>query len=89
MEKRKNGKKSLIAHAKGMTTTTTSQTTVMPRMICLKNLAQMLDCHRRSARRWLDEAGISPLALGSGPKGGIRYLWSEVEPWIEGLKRVK
>lgn len=60
----------------------------MPRMVCLKTLAKLTDSHRRSVRRWLDEAGIQPLALGTGPKGAIRYLWSEVEPWLQSLRGV-
>jgi uncharacterized protein YggL (DUF469 family) len=71
------------------TITTTREIQAVPRMVCLKTLAKMLDSHRSSVRRWLSEAGIEPLALSTGPKGAIRYLWSEVEPWLEGLRRVR
>lgn len=69
-------------------TQTARTTSEMPRLVCLKTLAKLLDSHRRSVRRWLDEAGIRPFALGTGPKGAIRYLWSEIEPWLQGLRRV-
>jgi hypothetical protein len=49
----------------------------------LKTLAQMLDAHRSSVRRWLQQAGIRPIVLGRGRNGAIRYKWRDVEEWIE------
>jgi len=51
--------------------------------VSLKTLAQMLDAHRSSVRRWLQQAGIRPIALGRGRNGAIRYRWRDVQQWIE------
>ena len=51
--------------------------------VSLKTLAQMLDAHRSSVRRWLQQAGIRPMALGRGRNGAIRYRWRDVQQWIE------
>lgn len=56
--------------------------------VSLKTLSRLLDAHRSSVRRWLQEAGIKPLALGRGRNGAIRYLWSEVDRWLGSLERV-
>lgn len=56
--------------------------------VSLKTLARMLDAHRSSVRRWLQEAGIKPLVLGRGRNGAIRYLWADVQRWLETLERV-
>ncbi len=53
------------------------------RAVSLKGIAGLLDTTRSSARRWLREAGVKPIALGRGAKGAIRYRWSEVEAWIK------
>lgn len=50
--------------------------------VSLKTLAQMLDAHRSSVRRWLQEAGIRPIALGRGRNGAIRYRWQEIQAWL-------
>ena len=50
--------------------------------VSLKSLAALLDAHRSSVRRWLKEAGIHPIALGSGRNGAIRYKWSDVKSWL-------
>lgn len=50
--------------------------------VSLKTLAQMLDAHRSSVRRWLQEAGIRPIVLGRGRNGAIRYRWHEIEAWL-------
>lgn len=50
--------------------------------VSLKTLAQMLDAHRSSVRRWLQEAGIRPVVLGHGRNGAIRYKWRDVQTWI-------
>jgi len=51
--------------------------------VSLKTLAQMLDAHRSSVRRWLQQAGIRPIAFGRGRNGAIRYKWREVRDWME------
>lgn len=51
--------------------------------VSLKTLALMLDAHRSSVRRWLQQAGIRPIALGRGRNGAIRYRWRDVQQWIE------
>lgn len=54
-----------------------------PLAISLKTLAEQLDTTRSSVRRWLREAGIRPIAIGSGRKGAIRYRWSDVQAWLD------
>lgn len=56
--------------------------------VSLKTLAELLDAHRGSVRRWLRDAGIQPIALGRGRNGAIRYHWKEVETWLASLERV-
>lgn len=56
--------------------------------VSLKTLAELLDAHRGSVRRWLREAGIQPIALGRGRNGAIRYHWKEIEAWLASLERV-
>lgn len=56
--------------------------------VSVKTLARMLDAHRSSVRRWLREAGIKPVAIGRGRNGAIRYLWSDVEGWLQSLEHV-
>lgn len=56
--------------------------------VSLGTLARMLDAHRTSVRRWLQEAGIKPVVLGRGRKGAIRYLWTDIAEWLESLERV-
>ena len=57
-------------------------------LVSLKTLAQELDAHRSSVRRWLHEAGIQPVALGRGRNGAIRYVRADVQRWMESLERV-
>ena len=56
-----------------------------PLAVSLKTLAQRLDASRSTVRRWLREAGIRPLAIGNGPKGAIRYRWSDIKAWVASL----
>lgn len=56
--------------------------------VSLKTLAQQLDAHRASVRRWLRDAGIRPVALGRGRNSAIRYYWKEIEVWLASLQRV-
>lgn len=58
------------------------------RLVSLKALAQMLDTTRTSARRWLQEAGVQPVAIGRGRNGAIRYRWRDVQTWMENLQPV-
>ena len=55
------------------------------RLITLKALADMMDAHRSSVRRWLREAGIHPVAVGRGVNGAIRYRWDQVDAWLKDL----
>lgn len=48
----------------------------------------MLDAHRSSVRRWLQEAGIRPVVLGRGRNGAIRYRWADIERWMKSLEHV-
>jgi len=59
-----------------------------PLAISLKSLADRLDAHRSSVRRWLREAGIQPLAVGRGVNGAIRYSWPDVQVWLNSLEKV-
>ena len=59
------------------------------RTISLKSIAGLLDTTRSSARRWLKEAGIRPVALGRGAKGAIRYKWKDIETWLESREYVE
>jgi hypothetical protein len=56
--------------------------------VSLSTLATMLDAHRSSVRRWLQDAGIRPIALGRGRNGAIRYHWSDIKEWLHSLRRV-
>ncbi len=61
-----------------------------PRLtVSLKTLAVMLDAHRSSVRRWLDDAGVQPLVLGRGRNGAIRYRWRDVEDWLDMLDTIE
>jgi hypothetical protein len=59
------------------------------RTVSLKSIAELLDTTRSSARRWLKEAGIRPIALGRGAKGAIRYRWQDVEAWLSSREYVE
>ena len=56
--------------------------------VSLKTLAGMLDAHRSSVRRWLQQAGIRPIALGKGRNGAIRYRWRDVREWLDSLEAI-
>lgn len=60
-----------------------------PLTVSLKTLARMLDTGRSSARRWLKQAGVQPIAMSDGPKSAIRYRWPEVEAWLESREHVE
>jgi predicted site-specific integrase-resolvase len=59
------------------------------RTVSLKSIAELLDTTRSSARRWLKEAGIRPVALSRGAKGAIRYKWKDIEDWLNSLEYVE
>jgi hypothetical protein len=56
------------------------------RTVSLKSIAELLDTTRSSARRWLKEASIHPVALSRGAKGAIRYKWKDIEAWLNSLE---
>ena len=60
-----------------------------PLAVSLKTLAGMLDAHRSSVRRWLQQAGIRPIALGRGRNGAIRYRWRDVREWLDSLEAIE
>ena len=62
---------------------------VQPLMVSLKTLAAKVDARRSTVRRWLDEAGVQPIAVGNGRRGAIRYRWTEVEMWLKSLQKVE
>jgi len=57
--------------------------------VSLKTVARLLDTTRSSARRWLREAGIRPIAVGRGRNGAIRYLWSDIKEWLHSRQHVE
>ena len=56
-------------------------------VVSLNTLANMLDAHRSSVRRWLHEAGIKPIVLGRGRNGAIRYHWHDIECWLSSREK--
>ena len=59
------------------------------RTVSLQTVAELLEASRSSARRWLKEAGISPIAVGRGAKGAIRYKWPDIKRWLQTREQVK
>jgi hypothetical protein len=59
------------------------------RIVSLKSVAELLDTTRSSARRWLREAGIKPIAVGRGAKGAIRYRWQDIEQYLNSRQYVE
>ena len=66
----------------------TEQLVAAQTFVSLKTLAKMLDAHRGSVRRWLQEDGIQPVAVSTARNGAIRYRWSDVEPWLNSREEV-
>jgi hypothetical protein len=60
-----------------------------PLTVSLKTIAQRLDAHRSSVRRWLQQAGVRPIVLGRGRNGAIRYKWRDIQEWIESREHTK
>jgi len=54
--------------------------------VSLAQIAQRLSASRRSARRWLERAGIRAYILGSGKNGAVRFGAEEVELWLKSRK---
>jgi hypothetical protein len=52
------------------------------RTVSLRVPAELLDTIRSSARPWLREAGIRPVANGRGRNGAIRDRRSEAHAWL-------
>jgi predicted DNA-binding transcriptional regulator AlpA len=58
------------------------------RLISLKSIAKLVDAHRASVRRWLNDERIRPVAVGRGRNSAIRYRWSDIERWLSHLEEV-
>jgi predicted site-specific integrase-resolvase len=69
--------------------TTLDELSLEPLTISLKTLATSLNVSRSSVRRWLDGAGIRPVAMNNGPKSAIRYRWSDVKVWLRSRRPVR
>ena len=54
--------------------------------VSLKTLSHLVDAHRSSVRRWLQDAGIHPVAVGRGRNGAVRYRWADVTEWLGSLE---
>ena len=59
-----------------------------PLAVSLRTLAEKLDAHRSTVRRWLREAGIRALAIGHGVYGANRYSRADVQAWLDALDTV-
>ncbi|MHC4538683.1 MAG: helix-turn-helix transcriptional regulator [Planctomycetota bacterium] len=92
-----NGPRSVLKGAKAAAPQNVSRTLVGAdwrpperfRTVSLKSVAELLDTTRSSARRWLKQAGIRPVALGCSAKGAIRYRWQDVEAWLSSREYVE
>ncbi len=51
-------------------------------LISISELAAKWKVHRRTVRRLLDEAGISPVFLSRKKKGAIRYRQIDIERFV-------
>jgi hypothetical protein len=49
------------------------------RLISLKSIAKLVDAHRAIVRRWLNDEGIRPVAMGQIRNGAIRDRWCDIE----------
>lgn len=57
-------------------------------LVSAKTLAKELDASSTSVRRWLQEAGIAPVAIGRGRNGAVRYFRSDIRRWMNSLERL-
>lgn len=58
------------------------------RVVSLKSIAKLVDAHRASVRRWLDEERIRPLVMGRGRNAAIRHRRSDIKRWLEQLEEI-
>lgn len=58
------------------------------RLVSLKSIAALVDAHRASVRRWLEEEGIRPVAMSRTHNSAIRYRWSDIEKWLREREEV-
>lgn len=56
--------------------------------VSLRTLAEMLDAHRSSVRRWLTDAGVRAVLVGRGRNAAVRYRWQDIERWLETLEEI-
>lgn len=54
----------------------------------LKTLAGQLDADRSTVRRWLRDAGISPVVVGRGRNAAIRFDAHAVRAWLQSRQRI-
>lgn len=57
-------------------------------LVSAKTLAKEWDASSTSVRRWLQAAGIEPVAVGRGRNGAVRYFRSDVQRWMDSLERL-
>ena len=50
--------------------------------IGLSECAELLGAGRSTVRKWLSDAGVTAVVLGSGPGGTIRYRAADVEKYL-------
>jgi len=74
---------------RAVSTVIEDQPDLEPLTVSLKTLVTRLDASRSSVRRWLNDAGIRPIAMSDGAKGAIRYRWSDVQAWLESRELVE
>ena len=58
------------------------------RLISLKSIAALVDAHRGSVRRWLNDEGIRPVTMSRTRNSAIRYRWSDIERWLKEREEV-
>ena len=58
----------------------------MKRFITLAKLAQRLSMDRRTARRWLDRAGVPRYTFGPGRNCAVRYDEGDVERFLQACR---
>lgn len=56
-------------------------------LISVKSLSLQWDTSRRSVVRWLEAAGIQPIQMGDGTKGGIRYRKRDTDEFVTRRER--
>ena len=51
-------------------------------VVSLKSIPKVVDAHRSTVRRWLNEEGIRPIVMGRRHTGAIRYRWRDIKRWL-------